>query len=190
MVKVRNIAFVAAPLLLGGYGAARLLGGLPGPSVGWTVGHLLFLAGLVLFMPVLLTLGDRPGAAPVIAAVGLLGVVASVAQVVIDIVAGLVASDRAGMNAVYHELQSVPGHRRVHRGDPASAGRSRPAPRRRAEPTTGRRAGQALSRRGSHRRRRRATAGTAVGPRGPRRRGDQRTALGRLPRKAHRGGRR
>jgi hypothetical protein len=108
MVKVRGMAFVAAPLLLGGYGVVRLLTD-HGPGVGWTAGHLLFLAGLVLFVPVLLTLGDRPGAAPIVAAVGLLGVAASVAQVMIDIVAGLVASNRAGMDALYHQVQFVPG---------------------------------------------------------------------------------
>jgi hypothetical protein len=109
MLKVGNIAFVAGPLLLGGYGMVRLLTDHHGPGAGWTVGHLLFLAGLVLFTPVLLTLGDRPGAAPVIAAVGLLGLAASAAQAVIDIVAGLVADDRAGMNVVFHQVQSVPG---------------------------------------------------------------------------------
>lgn len=108
MVKVRDMAFVAAPLLLGGYGVVRLLTD-HGPGVGWTAGHLLFLASLLLFVPVLLTLGDRPGAAPIVAAVGLLGVAASVAQVVIDIVAGLVAHDRAGMNAIFQQVQSVPG---------------------------------------------------------------------------------
>ncbi|MBB5892448.1 hypothetical protein BJ998_003644 [Kutzneria kofuensis] len=108
MVKVRDIAFVAAPALLGGYGVVRLLSG-HGPGIGWTAGHLLFLAGLMLFVPVMLTLGDRPGPAPVVAAVGLLGVTASVAQVVIDIVAGVVASDRAGMNALFEQVQSVPG---------------------------------------------------------------------------------
>jgi hypothetical protein len=108
MVKVRDIAFVAAPVLLGGYGVVRLLTE-HGPGIGWTVGHLLFLAGLVLFVPVLLTLGDRRGAAPVVAAVGLLGVAASAAQVVIDVVVGLVANDRAGMNVLYHQVQSVPG---------------------------------------------------------------------------------
>ncbi|MEV6607409.1 hypothetical protein [Kutzneria sp. NPDC051319] len=108
MVKVRDIAFVAAPVLLGGYGVVRLLSG-HGPGIGWTAGHLLFLAGLVLFVPVLLKLGDRPGAAPVIAAIGLLGLAASAAQVVIDVVVGLLASDRAGMNILYHQVQSVPG---------------------------------------------------------------------------------
>jgi hypothetical protein len=108
MVKVRDSAFVAAPVLLGGYGVVRLLGG-HGPGIGWTVGHLLFLTGLVLFVPVLLTLGDRPGAAPVVAAVGLLGVAASAAQVVIDVVVGLRANDRADMNVLYHQVQSVPG---------------------------------------------------------------------------------
>jgi hypothetical protein len=108
MVKVRDIAFVAAPVLLGGYGVVRLLSG-HGPGIGWTVGHLLFLAGLVLFVPVLLTLGDRRGVAPVVAAVGLLGVAASAAQVVIDVVVGLNANDRAGMNVLYHQVQSVPG---------------------------------------------------------------------------------
>jgi len=108
MVKVRDMAFVAAPLLLGGYGVVRLLTD-HGPGVGWTVGHLLFLAGLVLFVPVMLTLGDRQGAAPVVAAVGLLGAAAAVAQAVIDIVVGLLASDRAGMNVLYDQVQSVPG---------------------------------------------------------------------------------
>jgi hypothetical protein len=108
MVKVRDVAFVAAPAMVGAYGVVRLLSG-HGPGIGWTAGHLLFLAGLVLFVPVLLTLGDRPGAAPVVAAVGLLGAAAAAAQVVIDIVVGLLANDRAGMNVLYHQVQSVPG---------------------------------------------------------------------------------
>lgn len=108
MLKVRDMAFVAAPVLLGGYGVVRLLTD-HGPGVGWTAGHLLFLAGLALFVPVLLTLGDRQGAAPIVAAVGLLGVAASMAQVMIDIVVGFLAHDRAGMNALYDQVQSVPG---------------------------------------------------------------------------------
>ncbi|WP_345033840.1 hypothetical protein [Kutzneria kofuensis] len=37
MVKVRDIAFVAAPALLGGYGVVRLLSG-HGPGIGWDGG--------------------------------------------------------------------------------------------------------------------------------------------------------
>ncbi|MFI9381060.1 hypothetical protein [Kutzneria sp. NPDC052558] len=108
MVKVRDMAFVAAPLLLGGYGVVRLLTD-QGPGVAWTVSHLLFLAGFVLFVPVLLTLGDREGAAPVVAAIGLLGATAAVAQAVIDIVVGALAGDQAGMTALYDQVESVPG---------------------------------------------------------------------------------
>src|SRR3712207_3367143 len=44
--------FVAAPTLLFGYGVVRLVDGRDGaygPGLAWTIGHLLFLAGLVMF---------------------------------------------------------------------------------------------------------------------------------------------
>lgn len=48
-------AFLAGPVLMAGYGVARLIGravGDYGPGVWWSVAHVLFLAGVLAFVPV------------------------------------------------------------------------------------------------------------------------------------------
>jgi hypothetical protein len=110
-----RFAFLAAPVLLTGYGLIRLADGLDGergPGPAWTTGHLAFLGGLVLFVPVLLTLRRLAGGgrlATATAAVGLAGVVLSMAQITIDIVVGLRAGDHAAMGPMFDRVQEVPG---------------------------------------------------------------------------------
>ena len=114
---VVGTAFVAAPVFMLVYGVVRLLWGRPGPGVGWTIGHLAFLISLVLFGVVLLGLRRlaasprRPlrVAADVSVMVGMLGLAASIVQVSVDIVAGMVATDHAGMTAIFEAFQATPG---------------------------------------------------------------------------------
>ncbi|MEU8529092.1 MULTISPECIES: hypothetical protein [Streptomyces] len=109
-------AFIAAPLCLLAYGAIRLSDPDHGPGPAWTISHVAMIAGVLLFGPVLLGLlrlsEPATGAARLSARaatlVGLAGVAAVTAQGVIDLVVGLRADDRAGMNRLFDEIQSVP----------------------------------------------------------------------------------
>ncbi|MFI5768165.1 hypothetical protein ACIA74_06355 [Streptomyces sp. NPDC051658] len=112
-------ALLAGPVLMAGYGAVRLAGralGDYGPGVWWSLAHLLFLAGVLAFVPVFLGLrklaGERGGrrvAVDVAAGVGLLGTVAVVVQAVIDLAAGFVAADKEAMSEIFDRVQGVPG---------------------------------------------------------------------------------
>lgn len=108
-------SFVAAPLLFGAYGVARIVDGLDGvrgPGPAWTVGHLVFLAGLALFVPVLGRLRAEAGggaAATAGYAAGLLGGLALAAQFTIDIVVGLLSADHEAMGPRFDAVKAVPG---------------------------------------------------------------------------------
>lgn len=116
-VMVMGTAFVAAPVFMLVYGVVRLLWGRPGPGPGWTIGHLAFLVSLVLFGVVLLGLRRLAEsrrrslrvAADVSVVAGMLGLVASIVQVSVDIVAGIVATDHAAMSGIFDAFQSIPG---------------------------------------------------------------------------------
>ena len=103
----------AAPALLAGYGLVRMSGeAARSPGVLWTTGHLLLLASLALFVPVVLGLRRRtahPGAASAAAAVALLGIAAGIVQAAIDLEVGLRAQDRAGMDALFLAVKAHPG---------------------------------------------------------------------------------
>ncbi|GAB2617337.1 hypothetical protein GCM10027168_57190 [Streptomyces capparidis] len=112
---------LAAPLLLLAYGLVRLLDGLDGahgPGPAWTVGHLLFLAGLLLFAATAFALrrplaatgrrGHRIVAAGAVTAT-VLGMLAFARVVVVDIVVGLQASDNAAMDGVRARHENAPG---------------------------------------------------------------------------------
>ncbi|MFE4795741.1 hypothetical protein ACFRFL_11680 [Streptomyces sp. NPDC056708] len=111
--------FLAGPALMAGYGAVRLVGravGDYGPGVWWTTAHLLFLAGVLAFVPVFLGLrrlaGERGGrrvAGEVAAWTGLLGAAAVVVQAVIDLGAGFVSADKEAMSEMFDRVQGVPG---------------------------------------------------------------------------------
>ncbi|MFJ2498860.1 hypothetical protein [Streptomyces sp. NPDC087539] len=112
-------ALLAGPVLMAGYGVVRLVGravGDYGPGVWWTAAHLLFLAGVLVFVPVFLGLrrlaGERGGgrvAGEVAAWTGLLGAAAVVVQAVIDLTAGFVSADKEAMSEMFDRVQGVPG---------------------------------------------------------------------------------
>ncbi|MEU9318092.1 hypothetical protein [Streptomyces sp. NPDC048295] len=112
-------ALLAGPALMAGYGVVRLVGravGDYGPGVWWTAAHLLFLAGVLAFVPVFLGLrglaGERGGrriAGEVAAWTGLLGAATVVAQAVIDLGVAFVSADKEAMGELFDRVQGVPG---------------------------------------------------------------------------------
>lgn len=114
-MKIARFAAVAAPLFMVAYGVIRLIGrmdGIYGPGLDWQAAHLANLAGLVLF--VFLVLGIRRLLAPgwgrdAVVAMTLVGAAASIVQFVADIVEGLLAADKAGMRELSREFRSLPG---------------------------------------------------------------------------------
>jgi hypothetical protein len=114
IARFTRTALVAGPVALGAYGIIRLLSERGTPSAGWTAGHLAMLAGLLLFVPVLLHLrrlapARRRGAAAIALGVGGVGLAATAVQAVIDLAAGLMADDRKGMVEIFQDVQAVPG---------------------------------------------------------------------------------
>jgi hypothetical protein len=110
VVNLTRVSFVAAPALMAGYGVVRLATD-RGPGLGWTVGHLLMLAGLVLFAWVIAGL-RRAGAgiaANVFAAIAYVGLAASIVQIGVDIVVGLISADKAEKSRHFEAIQAVPG---------------------------------------------------------------------------------
>ncbi|MFD3514054.1 hypothetical protein [Streptomyces sp. NPDC058657] len=109
-----RFAFVAGPLALLAYGGIRLLSERGTPGLGWTLGHLAMLTGVLLFLPVLRHLhraappSRRRAASVALVAAGA-GLVATAAQAVIDLVAGLAAADRPAMREIFRQVKAVPG---------------------------------------------------------------------------------
>ncbi|BFV58757.1 hypothetical protein KCMC57_up38610 [Kitasatospora sp. CMC57] len=103
---------LAAPLLIGLYGAIRLLPGSKEPEAGWLLGHAALLGGLLFFVPVLLELRRR-AASRLLGTVALVvagtGLAASVGQTLIDLWVGMVAVDKADQHRLFAEIQDVPG---------------------------------------------------------------------------------
>ncbi|MEV6522413.1 hypothetical protein AB0M43_10760 [Longispora sp. NPDC051575] len=107
--------FLAAPLLLAGYGVVRLIGRMDdayGPGPDWQVAHALGLAGLLLFAPVVLGLGRMLPATwwrTVTVGVTLAGLVAMVVQFGVDIVQAALSADKVELTAMQHDFQDLPG---------------------------------------------------------------------------------
>jgi len=118
-MKFAGAGLLALPLCFAAYGAIRLVGrsdGHYGPGLDWTSGHVVNLVGLLLFVPALVALRRAlpPGRGRDAAiAVTFVGVVTSAVQFAVDVVAGLVAVDKAGMNEVTGRFMDVPGVRPV-----------------------------------------------------------------------------
>jgi hypothetical protein len=114
-MNLTRAGLIGAPLCLFGYGVIRLFGRLDGrygPGPDWQAAHIVDLVGLVLFVPAVLGLGRALGDARgrrIVVAGTLVGVAASAVQITVDIVAGLRASDKAGMNAITGRFGSLPG---------------------------------------------------------------------------------
>lgn len=109
-----RIVFLAAPLLTFAYGVIRILDGLDGsrgPGLAWTTGHLAFMAALVMFLLVfghLHRLAGRDALSTVTVAVASAGALALFTQFGIDVVAGLMADDRAGMSEITRSVRGNP----------------------------------------------------------------------------------
>lgn len=109
-----RIPFIAAPVLTFAYGVIRILDGLDGergPGLAWSTGHLAFIAAMVMFLLVfkdLRRLAGRDMLSTVTALVAAVGALALITQFGVDIVAGLLADDRAGMSEIIRSVQSNP----------------------------------------------------------------------------------
>ncbi|KAB8196322.1 hypothetical protein FH608_006050 [Nonomuraea phyllanthi] len=114
-MKIAKLAAVAAPLLMLAYGIIRLVGrmdGVYGPGLDWQAAHLANLAGLILFVPLVLAIRRllAPGwVREAVVVVSLVGAATSIVQFVADIVEGLLAADKAGMRELSAQFHSVPG---------------------------------------------------------------------------------
>lgn len=114
-MQIARFAAVAAPLLMLAYGVIRLVGrmdGVYGPGLDWQAAHLANLAGLVLF--VFLVLGirrllPRGVGRETVVAFTLVGAGASIVQFVVDIAWGLLAADKAGMRELSRQFRALPG---------------------------------------------------------------------------------
>jgi len=106
--------FIAAPVLTLAYVVIRILDGLDGergPGLAWTTGHLAFIAAMVMFLLVfghLRRLAGRDVLSTVTAVVAALGALALITQFGVDVVAGLLADDRAGMSEIFRSVRSYP----------------------------------------------------------------------------------
>ncbi|GAB3902760.1 hypothetical protein GCM10027612_68360 [Microbispora bryophytorum subsp. camponoti] len=82
-----------------------------GPGLAWTVGHLFFLAALVLFVRIfgrLRTMAGGGVTATAGYAAGLAGALALAAQFTIDIVVGFLSADHGAMGPRFEAVKAIP----------------------------------------------------------------------------------
>ncbi|WAL64610.1 hypothetical protein ORV05_27130 [Amycolatopsis cynarae] len=114
-MKPTSIALLAAPVLFAVYGVVRLIGrsdGHYGPGLDWQAAHLSFLAGLVLLGVGLAGMVRQlPATGPrrLWTALASIGLVTSVVQIGVDIVAGLLATDHANLSEITGRFTHLPG---------------------------------------------------------------------------------
>lgn len=114
-MKTLGILPFSAPLCLAGYGVIRMIGradGRYGPGFDWQLAHLVALAGMVLFVPLVLTLGRMLPAGPARTAtltVTFAGLAAAVVQFGADILFAARAADKAEMSRYSDDFQAIPG---------------------------------------------------------------------------------
>jgi hypothetical protein len=117
--SVIRASFVAAPAFLLLYAIAHWSDGLDGtygPGLAWTVGHVMFLLGLLAFGVVILGLFRRARlgtttrrvVTTVAVIAGLLGLIVFIRVPVIDIITGLRATDHAAMDPISSQLNDYP----------------------------------------------------------------------------------
>ncbi|WP_051761187.1 hypothetical protein [Microbispora rosea] len=108
-------SLVVAPVLVGAYGVARIADGFDGsrgPGLAWTLGHLCFLAALVLFVQIFWRLRTMAGGGVTATAgyaAGLAGALALAAQFTIDIVVGFLSADHDAMGPRFDAVKAIPG---------------------------------------------------------------------------------
>jgi hypothetical protein len=109
-----RIPFIAAPVLVFSYGVIRILDGLDGergPGIAWTGGHLVFIVAMVMFLLVFRYLRRLAGAdllSTVSVVVASVGALTLVGQFGVDIAAGLLARDHAGMAGISRSIGRNP----------------------------------------------------------------------------------
>lgn len=110
-----RLVLTAAPLAMTAYGITRIIGRLDGhygPGVDWQLAHLFGLAGMFLFIPVVLTLRTLIGTGrTVVTGITLAGLAASIVQFSADMILALSAADRAELRTLQHEFSDLPGVR-------------------------------------------------------------------------------
>ncbi|MFH8404539.1 hypothetical protein ACH4FX_07150 [Streptomyces sp. NPDC018019] len=110
-------AFVAGPGCMAAYGLVRLMDTERGPGPAWSIGHLFLLAGVLLFVPVLLGLwrlvarqgGTQRRVGTVLAGLGVVGAAAVAVQAGIDLLVAYSSADHEAMSELFAKVQSVPG---------------------------------------------------------------------------------
>ena len=124
--SMRLKSFVIAPVFLLLGVIAMKFGWKPNPDLGWGVAlplwtgaHLAYVAGIVAFGFVLATVWawardaarsrTERGVVHLLGALGAVGVVAMLGQMVIDLIVGFSADSRAGMSSVSDRYHDIPG---------------------------------------------------------------------------------
>ncbi|MFI7059760.1 hypothetical protein ACIBL3_02155 [Kribbella sp. NPDC050124] len=112
---MKKLGVVAAGLFVA-YGIVRLVDGRDGehgPGRAWTVGHVLFLVGILLYGVVLVRarglLRARHAAGTAAVVVGFAGVAAFARVFVVDLIVGFRAEDHAAMSRIGDEYERWPG---------------------------------------------------------------------------------
>ncbi|MFI6595975.1 hypothetical protein ACIBHX_06990 [Nonomuraea sp. NPDC050536] len=111
-------SFTAGPAaLFGGWVLMRPIDGDAVPGAWWTAAHAVWLFGFLMFGVMIVRLwrlaaprtrGQRVAVAAA-AGVALFSVAANVAQLAVDLVAGLTRADGAGMKALFDQVKAYPG---------------------------------------------------------------------------------
>jgi hypothetical protein len=113
IVDMTKPALLTAPLAMTAYGITRIIGRLDGeygPGADWQIAHLLGLTGMILFIPVILTLRHHLTAGRnTVTAITLLGLTTTVIQFSADILLALAATDHDDLRRLQHEVTDIPG---------------------------------------------------------------------------------
>lgn len=107
-----NLALLAAPLAMTAYGIARIIGRLDGhygPGPDWQIAHLLGLAGMILFVPVILGLRRQLGTGRnLVTGITLIGLATTVVQFGADMLLALAATDRDDLRRLQQDFAALP----------------------------------------------------------------------------------
>jgi hypothetical protein len=114
---MNRFVLLAAPLAMTAYGITRIIGKLDGhygPGADWQLAHLFGLAGMLLFVPVVLALRDPlPSGAlrNAVTGITLTGLAATIIQFSADMLLALAAADRTELQTLQRDFSDLPGVR-------------------------------------------------------------------------------
>jgi hypothetical protein len=112
---MNRLVLLAAPLAMTAYGITRIIGKLDGhygPGPDWQLAHLFGLAGMLLFVPVVLALRDllpTGGLRNAVTGITLTGLAASIIQFSADMILALAATDRTELKTLQRDFSDLPG---------------------------------------------------------------------------------